>query len=290
MAAPPPPVDPVRAACVRLGGVARTAELAAAGITRHRLATAVADGAVLRLREGVYVDPMLPAEVRAAVAHGGALTCAPRLRRLGLWLLETPADVHVAVPPRGRVFDHDGCSCVTHRTDAPAHGGLVGALDAFAHLLRCRGPEHFVVALESALRLGVLGGRDRTELRARIQKRHHHLVDEARIDADSGLESLLRFRLARLGIRLSSQVRVPGVGVVDFVLGDRLILEVDGRDNHEGRSERHRDLVRDAVAASHGFDTLRFDYAMVVHEWELVEAAILAKVERGLHLEQRVVG
>ena len=286
----PHSVDPVRAACVRLGGVARTAELAAVGISRHRLTTAVADGAVLRLREGVYADAMLSVDVRAAVAHGGALTCAPRLRRLGLWLLETPADVHVAVPRRGRVFDHDGCRCVAHRTDAPARGGLVGVLDAFAHLLRCGGPEHFVVALESALRLGVLGGRDRFELRARIEKRHHHLVDEARIDADSGLESLLRFRLARLGIRLSSQVRVPGVGVVDFVLGDRLILEVDGRDNHDGPSERHRDLVRDAVAASHGFDTLRFDYAMVVHEWDLVEAAILAKVERGLHVERRVVG
>lgn len=283
-------VDPVRAACVRLGGIARTAQLATAGITRHRLATAVADDAVLRLREGVYADPMLPADVRAAVAHGGALTCARRLQSLGLWVLETNAEVHVAVPRRGRVFDHDGCRCATHRTDAPAHGGLVGVLDALAHLLRCRGPEHFVVALESALRLGVLGGRDRAELRARIEKRHHRLVDEARIDADSGLESLLRFRLARLGIRLGSQVRVPGVGVVDFVLGDRLILEVDGRDNHDGPSERHRDLVRDAVAATHGFDTLRFDYAMVVHEWELVEAAILAKVERGLHIEWRVVG
>lgn len=284
------PVDPVRAACARLGGIARTAELAAAGITRHRLAVAVADGAVLRLREGVHADPMLPAEVRAAVAHGGALTCAPRLQALGLWLLETPAEVHVAVPRRGRVFEHDGCRCVAHRSDAPAHGGLVSVFDALAHLLRCGGPEHFVVALESALRLGVLGGHDRAALRARIEKRHQHLVDGARIDADSGLESLLRFRLARVGIRLRSQVRVPGVGVVDFVLGDRLILEVDGRDNHDGPSERHRDLVRDAVAGSHGFDTLRFDYAMVVHEWELVEAAVLAKVERGLHLERRVVG
>lgn len=114
-----------------------------------------------------------------------------------------------------------------------------------------------------------------------------------------------RLRLRALGIELQSQVEVPGVGRVDFVLGDRLILEVDGRANHvdgfgapvgahaEGMraaaaSLRHKDLVRDAVAAAHGFDTLRFDYALVVHDWPAVEAAILAKVERGLHLRSRV--
>ena len=59
---------------------------------------------------------------------------------------------------------------------------------------------------------------------------------------------------------------------------------------HEGASDRHKDLVRDAVAAAHGFDTLRFDYALVVHDWPLVEAAILAKVDRGLHLGVRVAG
>ena len=41
--------------------------------------------------------------------------------------------------------------------------------------------------------------------------------------------------------------------------------------------------MRDAVAAAHGFDTLRFDYALVVHDWPLVEGAILATVERRLH-------
>ncbi|MFF0909210.1 hypothetical protein ACFWZW_00795 [Microbacterium enclense] len=41
--------------------------------------------------------------------------------------------------------------------------------------------------------------------------------------------------------------------------------------------------MRDATAATWGFVTLRFDYAMVVHDWPVVEAAILAHVSRGLH-------
>jgi len=94
-------------------------------------------------------------------------------------------------------------------------------------------------------------------------------------DSESGLESLLRWRLRRHGLRLRAQVTILAVGRVDFLIGDRLILEVDGRLGHVD-GDRHKDLVRDANAALWGFSSLRFDYAMVVHDWDLVERAILA--------------
>ena len=62
---------------------------------------------------------------------------------------------------------------------------------------------------------------------------------------------------------------------MDALIGERLLVETDGIDGHEAAPHRHKDLVRDAHAASWGYITLRFDYAMVVHDWELVEAAIL---------------
>jgi len=76
-------------------------------------------------------------------------------------------------------------------------------------------------------------------------------------------------------------VAIPGVGVVDFVIGDCLILEADGETH--GGSNRHRDLVRDAIAMALGFSTLRFDTALILHDWLTVEAAILAAVGRDLH-------
>ena len=159
------------------------------------------------------------------------------------------------------------------------------------------------MALESAMRKRFLTRTSLARIRSRIPAVHRWLVDFARWNADSGLESLLRLRLHAHGIELASQVAIPGVGRVDFVLGDRLILEVDGKRNHvdgfdqdamngaeraAAVSKRHKDLVRDTVAAAHGFDTLRFDYALVVHDWPIVEAAILAKIDRGLHLRSRV--
>ena len=58
-------------------------------------------------------------------------------------------------------------------------------------------------------------------------------------------------------------------------IGERLLVETDGRENHAGAERRHNDLVRDANAAAWGYVTLRFDYALVVHDWDLVERAIL---------------
>ena len=79
-------------------------------------------------------------------------------------------------------------------------------------------------------------------------------------------------------------MRIIAVGVVDLLIGDRLIVEADGKSNHDDLPSRHKDRVRDANAAIWGYVTLRFDYAMILHDWETVEMAILAHVDRGLHL------
>jgi very-short-patch-repair endonuclease len=83
-----------------------------------------------------------------------------------------------------------------------------------------------------------------------------------------------------LGIALECQVEIPTVGRVDFVIAGRLILEADGRENHESGTKRHDDRVRDAAASVLGYETLRFDYAQIVHDWQSVEAAIIAAVVR----------
>ena len=146
------------------------------------------------------------------------------------------------------------------------------------------GPE---ASLRAALESGTddrthLAPADALRLRAAVAHEHRWLVDFARADADSGLESLLRLRLHRLGITLTSQVPDSRVcGIVDFVIGDCLILEADGATH--GGDHRHGDLVRDAVAMSLGFVTLRFDSAMILHDWEAVAAAVLAAVARNLH-------
>ncbi|GAA1775222.1 type IV toxin-antitoxin system AbiEi family antitoxin domain-containing protein [Agromyces lapidis] len=295
----------VRRLCTELSGVARTSELAELGVDAYSLRLAVDAGEVVRLREGVYGVADLPAEVQTAVRHGGRLGCLSRLGIDGVWLLEQPASVHVAMMRTGRRRFHSECRCITHWSDSRLAGPAVALDEALVQVLGCRGEEEFFVALESAMRKRLITRSGIERIRSRVPKVHRGLVGFARWDADSGLESLLRLRLRAHGLALASQIDIPGIGRVDFVLGDRLILEVDGKQNHvdgfdsligteharaAAASKRHKDLVRDAVAAAYGFETLRFDYALVVHDWPLVEAAILAKVDRGLHLRSRVAG
>jgi len=256
------------------------------------MAAAVHAGLLIRPRTGVYVLPDTSAVTLEALSHCGAIACLTAARDYGLWTLDDGEQEkpHTWVDPAHHPvrFSVDpetmtASCCVFHRDDAVDPPALhrVGIVHCLVQILGCRGQEAFFAALESALRKRLLRKADRVRLRASVPERDRWLVDFARPDADSGLESLLRLRLHRHGILLAAQVAIPGVGTVDFVIGDCLILEADGA-THDGDS-RHTDRVRDAVAMSLGFSTLRFDSAMILHEWELVEAAILAALGRDLH-------
>jgi very-short-patch-repair endonuclease len=262
------------------GGVARGSRLARFGCTRKDLSNAVRRGELIRLRAGVFAAPSCAWSVRAAALHGGALSCAGALRMHGVWVLDDDEHPHVWLGHAGRVHPHAECECIEHYRAGSMRLGLAPVEQALVHSFGCHGEEFFFAAYESAWSLGLIGSAERRRIRAALPVRARWLVDIARHDADSGLESTVRLRLHLLGIRVETQVSIDGVGRVDFVLERRVILEADGKGNHAGRSERHRDLRRDAAASHLGFETLRFDYAMIIHEWDVVIAAILGALAR----------
>jgi very-short-patch-repair endonuclease len=260
----------------------RYRELIAGGLRRADIRTSVASGHLLHVRRGVYASPGACASASAAVAHGGVLACVSAARHRGLWVLDDPGEsLHVWLRGSGHAYAHGFCECTGHWDDADDDAardafGLPDAPRMLAQTLACRGVEAFFVTLESAMRRRMLSTADLDRLRARVNAAGREALSWARDDADSGLESLVRWRLRRFGLRVRTQVSITAVGRVDLLIGDRLIVETDGRENHEGTALRHKDLVRDAHAAAWGYTTLRFDYAMVVHDWDLVERAILA--------------
>lgn len=232
------------------------------------------------MRQGVYALPTADADVVTAAEHGGALTCAAALRAHGAWVLPNPdGQVHVWLGRSGRSHEHDECSCVTHYSPGSAGLGLAPVVACLIHAYRCLDAEAFFAAYESAWNLRLIGAHDRARMRRELPRAAGWLLDLAHPDAQSGLESLLRLRLHLLGIRLDCQVPLPGVGRVDFVVGGRVILEADGKDNHS-QAKRHADLKRDAAASALGYETLRFDDAMIVHDWPIVVAAIVPALGR----------
>ncbi|MBT2486814.1 MULTISPECIES: DUF559 domain-containing protein [unclassified Microbacterium] len=263
----------------RHGGVVRGTLLQQFGISRTRLASDVRRGRLARIRPGVYASLDADPHVVQAAAHGGALTCTRALRLHGIWTLEETGPAHVWLGGNGRAHHRD-CGCVGHYFAGNAGLGVAPLEDAIVHVYFCAGEETFFAAMESALAQRKISSAARGRIRRRLPSAARWLVDFARSDADSGLESLLRLRRHMLGIRLDCQVVIPTVRRVDFVLDDRLILEVDGKANHAHPDHRHRDLVRDAVASALGYETLRFDYAQIVYSWASVEMAVVAAVTR----------
>ncbi|MBM3715175.1 MAG: DUF559 domain-containing protein [Actinobacteria bacterium] len=236
------------------------------------------------MRRGIYADATTCEPRRRAALHGGALACVSAARHRGMWVLAEDDALHISLIPDGHGHPVEGSDVVTHWDHvAGDRFGLPSVFVILPQILTCRGVEEFFVALESALHRRALCSSDLPRLAARLPRTAGAAIASARTDAESGLESLLRWRLRRHGLPIRTQVPVFSVGRVDLIIGESLIVEVDGAENHDGPSHRHRDLMRDATAATWGFVTLRFDYAMVVHDWPVVEAAILAHVSRGLH-------
>ena len=102
--------------------------------------------------------------------------------------------------------------------------------------------------------------------------------------SESGGESLLLYDLHERGITVAQQVSIAGVGRVDMLVGDRLILEVDGAKFHTARADFEEDRRRDAASSALGFRTLRFSHSQVERRDPVVMASILAAVARGDHL------
>lgn len=252
--------------------------------TRRQIEDALNSGALQHVRRGVYAGAGACLEVIAAAEHGGALGCQTAARHLTIWVLDEPG-VHVWQRRSRHQYRHgpqrdgtDGCGCTAHWDDGPAASAF--ALPSVPRILRqiyhCVGAEGFFVALESARAKGLLDQAGLHWLRGSVDRAGQDLIDFSRADAGSGLESLVRLRTRHRGWDVRTQVHIVATGRVDLLIEGWLIVETDGKENHDGRSHRHRDLLRDANAAIWGHGTLRFDYAMVIADWELVEDAIAA--------------
>lgn len=283
----------VRHSITRHGGLAAARELKSDGVGRGQLAAAVRDREVFRVRQGWYALPGLDTDLTAAARVGGVATCVTALAQIGVWV---PPDgrLHVAVPRnacelrspddhRRRLGPDD--DRVRIHWDAPTGRSRlrVEPLDALIDLTRCAGPDLVLAASDSLVRA-------RPDLVDRWRRRLHLLPSTVARESDlidgvceSGTETLFHVRIRRRCSLVRRQVRISGVGRVDFLIGERLVVEIDGSIHHHGPEAFEHDRRRDAALAVAGYRVLRFSYRQVMYDWPAVEAAVLAAVQRGDH-------
>jgi very-short-patch-repair endonuclease len=150
-------------------------------------------------------------------------------------------------------------------------------VDALRTLRRCAPRELYLAALDSAIHVS-------PQLRAALAGSGHP-VGRGGIDGvcESGTETLFRLRMLRQVPSLRCQVTIAGVGRVDFLIDERLVIEVDGRAFHDLPTAFEQDRRRDAELSRRGYRVLRFSYHQVMNGWSTVETAVLAAVARGDH-------
>jgi very-short-patch-repair endonuclease len=244
------------------GSVARTATLLQAGIPERQIRTALTSGEILRLRHGVVALPSARADLVAAVLANGILSCASAAPHHGLWRLREPERLHLLC------LHGSAPGVVIHRgslvpTEFPRP--VAGLTDTLVHGLRCLPAVEAAVMVESALRQGLttldyLGNRlpgNRNGAARSVLT----LVDGS---ADSAIEVVARLLFRRAGIHTRTQVDLPGIGIVDFLLEGFLIVEVDGGSHLEAR-QVVKDRYRNNASTLTGYAVLRYGYRDVVY-------------------------
>jgi len=264
------------------GGIAHTSDIRAAGFTDHSIRSAVDGRAARRIRRSWIVTGSASSTGSAAVAARGRSTCLSEAQRLGLW---TPRfeGLHVSVPSSSSEPVRSGI--VFHRSRGPMpvarRAWREPVVNMLAHISTCVPREDALVVWESAIRHGlVLPGH-----LARIPwsgPRARELASAASELADSGLETIVVDRLRPFGLPVRQQVWLDG-HQVDLLIGERLIVQLDGFAHHSDAQDRRRDIAHDARLKLRGFTVLRFDYAQVMFGWNEVENTILMAVAQGCH-------
>ncbi|AZZ55832.1 endonuclease domain-containing protein [Rathayibacter iranicus] len=260
-------------------GIVHLSELRTLGIDPR---TAIRDGTLKCLRPGWFAAPGAPPEHIRAVLGAGVVSCISFFAARGV---RRPEDnrLHLGVTgsssarsPSADLLLHWG-----GRTP-PAHLPSAEATPerALEHVLLCQPPGQAVAVIDSALHLGVLGSGLLASTLALLPARLWPLLP-AFDGRGVGPGVADAVPPARRRHPLRSQDEIAGVGRVDLLINDWLVIELDGRRWHVVEEAFVHDRRCDAAAARLGYAVLRCGYADVVHDWDRTLATICATLERG---------
>lgn len=263
-------------------GIVTRQELIRDGATRRQIHEAEAAGHLTRVDRCRYAVPSAPADVVAAARADASLTCVSALALQGVWTMPKP-ELHLRrrsysarareLPPNARL-----CS-----TGTPASTCPVDSIpEALCALVRHHPAEEAVMAMDCLLHQGTYTRAQLLDLLRPAGKKAERLLGRADGKCESALESIVRQRLRATGLRPRLQVSLKEIGRADMVLGDWLIIELDGLGFHDAETF-HRDRRRDRISVRRGYLTIRITWHHVLTDWDGVLADILHVVRTRKH-------
>lgn len=254
-------------------------QLRAKGLRPADVRRALASGDLSRVRRGWYCTPSAAPDLVTAARVGGRLTCLAALRSHGAWVLGG-FETHVRVADGVAVIHQPGVRI--HWSVERVGPGVDSIEEALATAVGCVDFRALVAVADSLVNRRIL-----TPIRLQavlgITPRGRRVLAVHDPQAESSIETLLRLALRRHRVRVRSQVVIAGVGRVDFLVGDRLVIEADGYDWHGGRGEFERDRERDRELVRRGYVVIRASYCQVTTNLDAVVYAALGVIRRREH-------
>ncbi|THJ68368.1 hypothetical protein E8P82_00140 [Arthrobacter echini] len=243
----------------KLGGVARTRELVAAGASTSALARACSGELIVRAARGIYALPGGNGDLLAARCSGAELSCISAAQQRGLWVLRPPTLLHVSVD-HGRFVPSSRLRL--HRARLP-----LSTLSICIQCARCVPQLDALCVVESAVVLGLV---DLAELRTAAGSRRagalRHVIELIDPHSQSVLETVARYHLVEAGFTVASQVHVGGVGRIDLFVDGVLGIEADGREFHSERREFEEDRRRWNLLTTKGVPILRVSRNLLLNQ------------------------
>ena len=259
-----------------VGGVARVGLIRAQGF--KLLEVAKLDGAY-QPRQGLWALPSADPDFLAALSNNSHLTCASAAVRYGLWLRNKPQKLHLATKhnPGNGFLRHSGL-----RFGPEPQFPMASVEDTVLHALTCLSAEDAIAAAQSAINKF---GLSRDVLRSELTAKYFGTARD-RLDMADGLSESLPEISARLlfeseGLTFRRQVRIEGVGRVDALIDEWLIVEVNGYQFHSSREAWRKDMARLNAAQALGYHVLSYAPEQIWHAPDQVMAEIRGFLVRG---------
>lgn len=260
-------------------GIYSRADLRERGLDRQRLNALLEGGSLTRLRKGWYATARAAAPVARAVALGGTLGCLSGCEQHGIW---TPnRHLHVMLNPGVPRPAVTGIQ--VHRLTQATHAPLAPVMDCLREAIARHDVETGLIVTESAVNLGLIGESAARDLLGSAPSAKRASWSHFMLGAGSGSETRVRLFLQQHRFKVRPQVAIPGVGRVDLLVGESLIIECDSEQHHAAGERYRMDRVRDLASGDLGYTTIRLSYDQIWYHWEQTQRSVLAELATGRH-------
>lgn len=256
-----------------------------------QIRAAVRSGDLTRISRGFYAGEGADPRIRRPIELGGRATCISALLWYGAWDPKTPEtqELHYS-PIRSSSRSHasrPGTVRVHAARSRKEFPGIVAPIQvAIRDTALCLPPEIAHQVLESLLTRNIILPSKLATVLTELSPTRQRLIGPITGYSGSGSESRVARWLWARGVRFAQQVHIPGVGRVDFLVGNRLIVEIDSNEFHSTPNQVREDRRRDFVARQLGYTVVRYSWHQVFTEWETVTAELARIISRKQHLRR----